>query len=598
MQRRTFWALILCGLGLVLCGIGLLAVGTPVHAQEVVPEDINLESAVYVGSGECALCHRPELLDHRGTRHAITLRNARLNPRAILADFSQGQDIRTIQFPGSDEPRPFEAGDIAFALGTGMNVQRYLYEVAPDEYMVLPAQWNVHSEAWEPYTVAETWPDDAYAFGPNCAGCHTTDLDTSEFFWEEHGVQCESCHGPGSEHVEAVSNDAPPEIIRASIVMSPDPQICGQCHSQGVEPDTGLLYPSQYQPGVVNLLDESVFTLVPPDDEAHWWSTGHAEQKYMQFNESLQSAHATALTDMQASDFADESCLQCHSGDFNWAQNLIALNEQGIRDQAPPEQVTLETARFGITCVNCHEPHGDSDQPTMLRSEAYPMCAECHANPPQGDSIHYPAREMFEGIQMVADINASPSAHFTAEDGPRCATCHMPNTPVNQAGTRDSHRWLPILPGTTEELQDTCTTCHTDFVDVEGMRQLVDGIRGDIRARLDAAHATLTDEHPEWVADALAFVENDGSEGIHNYAYANTLLTRAEIALGIKAPLTEPNLEPIADVSDLPDVQAASEPFTPESFGGGLTLPSIILLGIGALIIAAGAYFFFLRRPR
>ncbi len=598
MQRRTFWALTLCVLGLVLCGIGLLAVGTPVHAQEVVLEDINLESAVYVGSRECALCHRPELLDHRGTRHAVTLRDARVNARVILADFTQGEEVRTIQFPDSEAPRPLEAADIAYALGSGMNVQRYLYEVAPDEYMVLPAQWNVNTGAWEAYGAADEWPHESYAFGPNCAGCHTTDLDTSEFIWEENGVQCETCHGPGSEHVEAVSDNAPPEIIRASIVMSPDPQICGQCHSQGIEPDTGLPYPSQYQPGVVNLLDENVFALVPPDDEAHWWSTGHAEQKYMQFNESLLSAHATALTDMQESEFADESCLQCHSGDYRWTQNLIALHEQGVRAEAPPEQVTLETASFGVTCANCHEPHGDAGEASMLRGNAYLMCAECHANPPEGDSIHYPAREMFEGVQLVADINASPSAHFTAEDGPRCATCHMPTVPVVQAGTRDSHRWLPILPGTTEELQDSCTTCHTDFVDVAGMQQLVDGIRGNVQTRLDAANAALTDEHPEWVGEALAFVENDGSEGIHNYAYANTLLLRAESALGINAQLEEPNLEPIADVSDLPDAQAASQPFTPESFGGGLTLPSIILLGIGGLIIATAVFLLLLRRPR
>jgi predicted CXXCH cytochrome family protein len=597
MQQRTLWVLLLSGLGLVLCGIGLLSVNAPVYAQDVDAAGINLENATYVGVRECSLCHRPVLRDHRFSRHASTLQDVRLTDDAIVADFGQGEDVRTILFPGADEPRPFDANDVAYALGTGMNVQRYLYEVTPQEYMVLPAQWNVNTQSWEPYGDAEQWPSDSYAFGPNCAGCHTTDLHTDEFFWEEDGVQCESCHGPGSLHVEAVSDNADPAVIRASIVLSPDPQVCGQCHSQGVEPETGFPYPSGYRPGQANLLDEEVFMLVPPDDEAHWWSTGHARDKYMQFNESLVSAHASARTDMLESDSADESCLQCHSGDFRWVQDILALDE-GDYEVTAPEQVTLESAQFGVTCVNCHEPHGNPDLPTLLRADTYSMCAGCHSNPPEGDSIHYPAREMFEGVQLVENINVSPSAHFTAEEGPRCATCHMPDVPVQQAGVRDSHRWTPILPGTTEELQDSCTGCHTEFVDVEGMRQLVDAIRTSTQARLDAAKAALTDEHPEWVAQALAFVENDGSEGIHNYAYANTLLTNAERALGITAPLDEPNLDALANVSDLPDVQAESEPFTPESFGGGLTLPSIILLGIGALIIGTAVYAFFLRRPR
>lgn len=598
MRRHILWALTLCSLGLILSGIGLLALATPVTAQDtVVIQDIPLESANYVGVGECALCHRNVLRDHRQTRHSMTLRDV-ANTRLILGAFDQGDDTRTVQFPDEDSPRAFSAADIRFALGTGKNVQRYVYQADLDTFLVLPAQWNVNTQSWERYGPDEAWPSDAFDFGRNCAGCHTTNLDSQDFYWGDNGVQCESCHGPGSLHVEAAQEELDLATIRASIVMSPDPQICGQCHSRGVEPDTGLPFPIDYRPGQGDLLAEDVFVLVAPDDEAHWWPSGHARDKYMQFNESLLSAHSTALADMQESEFAEESCLTCHSGDYRWNMDLIALHEEGARAGDPPHPVTVESAAFGITCANCHASHGSAEQPAQLREEPYAMCASCHQNPPEHDRIHYPAREMFEGIQLVANIDAMPSGHFTDLNGPRCATCHMPDIPVEQAGTRDSHLWEPVIPGTVAGLQDSCTTCHTEFVDADGINQLISTIQNSTHERIETAQAALTDAHPEWVGQAIRFVENDGSGGIHNYAYANALLRAAEVEMGLTtSAVSEPDLSAFGDAPIPPDVQTAGTPFTPLTFGSGLTLPSIILLGIAGLIIGVAAYAFFLRRP-
>jgi hypothetical protein len=299
----TLWALALCGLGSLACGITLLFGGIP----RVSAQDVDLEDAEYVGAEECGDCHRDLSRPHGETAHALTLQDVSRDQDLILGDFEQGEDVRMVQFPGDDELRPFEADDIAYTVGSGRNVQRYLYEVERSEFMVLPVQWNVKAQAWEAYTLADDWPDDAYAFGPNCAGCHTTGIDTRRFRWEDDGVQCESCHGPGSLHIEAVDDDEDPEVIHASIVLSPDPQICGQCHSQGSEPEDNLPFPAEYRPGQADLMDEDVFTLVPPDDSAHWYASGHASQKYMQFNEWLISAHATALSTMRESEFADDS---------------------------------------------------------------------------------------------------------------------------------------------------------------------------------------------------------------------------------------------------------------------------------------------------
>ena len=55
----------------------------------------------------------------------------------VLGNFDQDEDIRTLTFPDKDEARPVAMDDIAFAIGSGRYVQRYLYEVSSDEYQVL-----------------------------------------------------------------------------------------------------------------------------------------------------------------------------------------------------------------------------------------------------------------------------------------------------------------------------------------------------------------------------------------------------------------------------------------------------------------------------
>ncbi len=74
-------------------------------------------------------------------------------------------------------------------------------------------------------------PQDA----PACLGCHATAYDAEAWekedtFFLEDGIQCESCHGPGSEYID-------PEVMmdRERSIMNgmkmPDAQFCMKCHN-------------------------------------------------------------------------------------------------------------------------------------------------------------------------------------------------------------------------------------------------------------------------------------------------------------------------------------------------------------------------------
>ena len=69
---------------------------------------------------------------------------------------------------------------------------------------------------------------------PICLGCHATAFEAEEWerdptFLPEDGVQCEKCHGPGSEYVdEAVMRDR--EAAVEAGLRYPGPEVCEKCH--------------------------------------------------------------------------------------------------------------------------------------------------------------------------------------------------------------------------------------------------------------------------------------------------------------------------------------------------------------------------------
>lgn len=519
------------GMVLMIGGFGLLWFQyAPAAAAQ---DSIDLSNARYIGADECASCHRSLARAHDESRHALTLQNVTRNKGPILADFSQGEAAREVLFPGDDAPRAFDERDIAFTVGTGRYVQRYLYEIGRREYRVLPAEWNVIAGEWRPLELGESWEDAAYDWDANCAFCHTTGLNFERGVWRDDGVQCESCHGPGSIHQDlargAGRNPSDAELvdIRASANPAVDPQVCGQCHSLGSNPD-GLPFPLGYIPGA-ELTD--YFALSTQDQGNHWWVSGHASHKNMQYNEWLVSGHATSLVDLMEHADADDSCLTCHSSDYEYNLRLAAAVADGTRQGNEPPTVTLATAQFGVTCSSCHNPHLTIGLDANLVEETYPLCTSCHSNTPDG--VHHPVREMFEGVPFIDNLPGYTGVHFTSENGPTCSSCHLPEVPIDNGSIRSSHTFHPVLSFDVEGLPDSCSSCHEAQASPLAMGQLIDVIQRDTQERIETARGFVSESTPPWVIRALDFVEGDGSLGIHNYTYSDALLDAVFDALNL-----------------------------------------------------------------
>jgi predicted CXXCH cytochrome family protein len=131
-----------------------------------------------------------------------------------------------------------------------------------------------------PYDFVSVWKGEGEP--EYCLQCHTTGwdpnradhgADEAEYRKGLLGIQCEACHGPGSEHVKGGGDPA-------RITVSYAAETCGSCH-------VGDHNPTYTE-----------------------WKT---------------SAHAAALAGLKGSSHASDACLVCHSADY-WYDRTVTLS--------------------------------------------------------------------------------------------------------------------------------------------------------------------------------------------------------------------------------------------------------------------------------
>ena len=178
----------------------------------------------YVGSETCKSCHADIYNRWKKTPMANVVRDPHQHPEAIIPDFSKPDPLRT-----------FSKDDIALVYGSIWK-QRYFKKVGSD-YFPFPAQWDVTHKMWRPYFVengADWW---ATLFAPDnfqrptgqlCDGCHSVNYDIKTKAVTEWNVGCESCHGPGGNHVknpvrQNVINPARLDYVQSNRYLHPVP---------------------------------------------------------------------------------------------------------------------------------------------------------------------------------------------------------------------------------------------------------------------------------------------------------------------------------------------------------------------------------------
>ncbi|HOA23813.1 MAG TPA: multiheme c-type cytochrome [Aggregatilineales bacterium] len=402
------------------------------------------------------------------------------------------------------------------------------------------------SEAWAQTAHATVFSEgiDGHAtedYGPNCISCHTTGFDNhseannggfddvareagwefpsvlSEGNWEQMledapevaalaNVQCESCHGPGSEHVTGDVEAMGP------IAIGLEYGTCAQCHAQG-----------------------PTYTI-----PQQWENSAHADRTAHAFWYPIGEDH--------------RDCVACHTGG-------------GYIDAAkglPPEE--RRTDYQPITCAVCHDPH-HSDRPDQLRvfdqvllpdgtnvteAGAAATCMTCHntrvdpVRAVEGSRFQTPhysaAAELLSGTGGYTWGEKLPSTLHSLILEESCITCHMADTPgVDEAGAPlpghnevGGHTFAMTSPDGVENVE-VCQLCHGESMEtftmvakrdydgdgrVETNEQEIDGLLRALERQLKVRGVQLLDHYPYVVLPEDASVDLKGA--VYNYKLASS----------------------------------------------------------------------------
>jgi nitrate/TMAO reductase-like tetraheme cytochrome c subunit len=430
--------------------------------------------AEYVSSEVCGGCHIINYqLWKESPHHKITQSPGAL---AVVGNFEDGQwflpekdrqnaldqlpAVRTYQDngryfmalrrPSSEQYYPFEVERV---VGYQYR-QTYLTREADGVLRRLPIQWSVSRGEFFAYwneqeasvhSVEDLWAQMKTlnsAWNLYCARCHTTNLDivaknrahsSATVEWTEPGVGCESCHGPGSEHVkymadkpanrlmsffnQILNEQKAPYIMNASrlekgVALS----VCARCHGSDILRKRMDIYRT-YEPGFDQhggYNDLSMYftegKLLPGSNAptVEVWVDGRPKGLGTLFRSFADSLHYTK-TDMR--------CYSCHNAHDNKQEA-----EAGLKSSSQASN------RF---CLDCHRGIRENQQAHTHHQAGQPgsFCYDCHmpkniANAVAGD-IHF-----VRSHNMGSIPNPYLSIRYGVDKSPNaCNECHQDKSP-------------------------------------------------------------------------------------------------------------------------------------------------------------------------
>src|SRR5205085_2024471 len=259
--RAGIVVLVVALLGLAaLAALLLGGDSTPPTQEALAPGTVIPASAVdYVGDAVCASCHPAAFRAHRRSRHATTLHamhaghlpapfpdHARFSDAATGTQYEwvRRRDRYYFRFLGPAGP---QEELVQFAFGSGKTGITLVSRAGEDAIRELRKSYFPHRGRWEVtpgQRGSTTDPLGALQKGPvarRCFGCHAVLLSRSAPVPEPHflGVGCESCHGPGRRHLEALQRrDPTPHIDNPGQWDGPRiNDLCGRCHRSAQQLD-------------------------------------------------------------------------------------------------------------------------------------------------------------------------------------------------------------------------------------------------------------------------------------------------------------------------------------------------------------------------
>lgn len=364
----------------------------------------------YAGSASCKECHAAAYAAWLGSHHGRAERpmDAMLDNAAFAPErrFVTGtQETRVFMKDGRYWlEAPAASGRQAFEMGRALGVSplvQFLTDVGGGRWQCTEHAWDPAKREWFDVYGDEDrkpgewghWQGRGMTWNTMCGMCHNTAYDkgydaatdTFDTRMLEHGVGCESCHGPMKAHVDwqgaapGRAGDPTPGLRR------PWQQwlaTCASCHARRGELD------GRFMPGG-DFEDHYLLTIA--GEAEFFWPDGQIRDEDYEVAPFLGSRmHAKGVR-----------CIDCHDAHtykVATLENALCQRCHGVPAsgaiQIDPVAHIPHPAGPGANCVDCHMPqtvymarhwrrdHGFTcPDPLLTREFGIPnACSKCHAD--------------------------------------------------------------------------------------------------------------------------------------------------------------------------------------------------------------------------
>ncbi len=388
----------------------------------------------YVGAATCSTCHAAVAAQWQRSHHALAMQEP--TDTTVLGDF----DDATFTYAGTTTTFSKQEGrfrvrtdgpdgrlhdyPVAYTFGA-TPLQQYLLPLPGGRLQALSIAWDsrpartggqrwFHLYPGEAVTAGDLlhWTGPFQNWNHLCADCHSTNLKKNydpqrrvfETTWTDLNVACEACHGPASAHLGWAA--APDTTARTARDRGLVVDLGVDAWSWRIDPATGIAARTAPR---------------PPDVLIETCSRCHARRTVL----TEDPPFGTPFLDTYRPDLLEAP--------------LYHADGQ-IRDEVYVYGSFLQSKmyRAGVTCINCHEPHG-----LQLRATGNALCGQCHSAANYDTTAHH--------------------RHAPGTPGAQCVNCHMPATTYMQVDPRRDHGFKVPRPDLTEPVgvPNACNGCHT-----------------------------------------------------------------------------------------------------------------------------------------
>lgn len=346
-------------------------------------------------------------------------------------------------------------------------------------------------------------PNPMFEGGLNCQSCHVFhDYDGNQKILgqtiEANAESCESCHGKGYKKIleqwerlmtrklstlESTIADVEIELSKINIT------------GKTKEHTSTLLKEAKYN-----------FDLVREGNIVH--NVAYSDELLMSVNRNLKSILKSIKSTKSIPDISSygkivpSECINCHFGMEDVNVKIFEINFSH----------NVHLIKNRLECSQCHSNRSQHGELLMSKSD----CLSCHHTQEEVDceSCHDLQAGFYSGL---TDLSDEEIPDIMYDEGVTCAECHLDRS---------------IISGI--QGQRSCIDCHDDeyeemvFEWQSGVTERLEALENKIKQIVLEKLSGNEKQSYEQIITVINSIKNDGSSGVHNIEYVNSMIDKME----------------------------------------------------------------------